>query len=609
MLRLRQLLSTTALVATLALLPACNTSEEKEEETAQIEWYQELPNPTPTDPAKWAAIESPIVSWGTCDMRYPKEEPFSSAEQSTIKLTGWRGEDVSAQLVVSTPTAMDALRVRYDGLREENGAGTIDTDQLSGGFVRYVMTDELNKDGLGGCGERPDNTLFDSLLVADPIDHLALTLSMTEKTSTGYWLNIAIPDDLPAGTYVGEVEVLNDEQLLGKLALELEVQDATITPLEERSFLLDLWQNPFAIARVHGVELWSEEHFDAIKPYMELYRSAGGNTITASITHKPWNGQTYDHFESMVRWIKKADGTWDFDYTVFDKWVSFMLSLGIDKQINCYSMVPWQLSFLYYDEAEGKERILDTAPGEEAYTEVWSALLSSFAEHLKERGWFSITHIAMDERPKEVMQEVLRLVKNIDPDFKTSLAGDLHDEFIDVLDYYCPPLRTPMSEAQKEARRAKGFVTTFYTCCSEPRPNTFTFSEPADPEWYGWYAAGQELDGYLRWALNSWVKNPLQDSRYINWAGGDTYLIYPGPRTSIRFERLKQGIQSYAKVEQLRTILTEKGDTAELARMDEVLAQFDPFTLLEKPSAQVTAEAREYVAELTRRLAADSAVK
>ena len=49
-----------------------------------------------------------------------------------------------------------------------------------------------------------------------------------------------------------------------------------------------------------------------MRPLMKLYADAGGKVITASIMHKPWNGQTYDAFESMVTWLKKADGTWYF---------------------------------------------------------------------------------------------------------------------------------------------------------------------------------------------------------------------------------------------------------------------------------------------------------
>lgn len=69
----------------------------------------------------------------------------------------------------------------------------------------------------------------------------------------------------------------------------------------------------------------------------------------------------------------------------FDRWVEFMMSVGIDKQINCYSMVPWELSFQYYDQATNSLKFVKTAPGEEAYEEMWVAMLSSFSKHLKEK--------------------------------------------------------------------------------------------------------------------------------------------------------------------------------------------------------------------------------
>lgn len=87
----------------------------------------------------------------------------------------------------------------------------------------------------------------------------------------------------------------------------------------------------------------------------------------------------------MVTWIKRADGTWAFDYTIFDRWVEFMMSVGIDKQINCYSMVPWELSFQYYDQATNSLQFVKTAPGDAAYEEMWGAMLASFSKHLKEK--------------------------------------------------------------------------------------------------------------------------------------------------------------------------------------------------------------------------------
>ena len=55
-----------------------------------------------------------------------------------------------------------------------------------------------------------------------------------------------------------------------------------------------------------------------------------------------------------------------------------MMSVGIDKQINCYSMVPWKLSFQYFDQATNSMQYAKTAPGEKAYEEMWVAMLKSF---------------------------------------------------------------------------------------------------------------------------------------------------------------------------------------------------------------------------------------
>lgn len=95
-------------------------------------------------------------------------------------------------------------------------------------------------------------------------------------------------------------------------------------------------------------------------------------------------------------------------------------------------------------------------PGDREYEEVWVALLKSFAAHLKEKGWFDITHISMDERPMPVMQETLKVIRKADPDFKVSLAGALHEELSDELDDYCVALRMKYPEEMKDKRRAEG---------------------------------------------------------------------------------------------------------------------------------------------------------
>jgi len=555
--------------------------------------YEEASNPISTNPSLWVKVSAPQVSWGSTDIRYKKEEPAPIARlKKDINLTAWKGERVSAQLVVWTPEALDNLSFIVSDLT--SGKETISKDNVRTGFVRYVMTDELNKDGKGGCGYRKSSD-YDSTLVADPIDHIASTLTVPANATQGGWISVRVPQQVKAGKYTGTVTVKDGDKVLSELKLAVNVKNRTLPASTEWAFHLDLWQNPYAEARYYNVEPFSKEHFDRMRPDMQNYVDAGGKVITASIMHKPWNGQTYDPFESMVTWLKKADGTWYFDYTVFDKWVEYMMSLGVKKQINCYSMVPWRLSFQYFDQASNSFKYLDVKPGEAAYDEFWGNMLTSFAKHLREKGWFDITHISMDERPMKDMLATLKVIRKADKDFKVSLAGTYHDELVKELHDYCIAIGEKFPAEVIKSRKEAGQVTTYYTCCTEPRPNTFTFSAPAEAEWLGWFAAKENLDGYLRWALNSWVKNPLQDSRFTAWAAGDTYMIYPEGRSSIRFERLIEGIQSYEKIRILKEEFEKKGNKSAIKKIDKILKAFDEFSLEEIPAATVVTKAKEAI--------------
>lgn len=556
-----------------------------------IENYQELENPVKTDLKVWSKVKGTLVSWGSTDIRYKKEVPAMNHVTKKLQINAWKGERVSAQFAIWGVQDLKKVSFEVSDLIHSSNNYCISKDKVLKGFVRYVMTDELNKDGRGACGARPNSAAFDSTLVADPIDHLTHELAIKAHTTQGCWIRVQVPTEVAQGIYTGKVTVKEDGKVINMLELQIKVGKRELPAVENWKFHLDLWQNPFAIARYHKVTPWSKEHFDSMRPYMEMYKNAGGKVITASIMHKPWNGQTYDPFETMVTWMKKADGTWFFDYTVFDRWVEFMMDLGINKEITCYSMVPWRLSFQYFDQATNSLKEMKTEPGKPEYNEMWGAMLSSFAKHLKEKGWFDITHISMDERPEAVMKTTLGIIRKADPDFKISLAGALHEDLLYELDDYCVALRMKYTEEAKARRKAEGKVTTYYTSCEEPYPNTFTFADPADSEWFGWYAAKAHLDGYLRWAYNSWVIEPLLDSRFITWAAGDTYLIYPGARTSIRFERMTEGIQAWEKIRILREEYQAKGNKGALARIEKALEVFDENKLDKIPSSEMIRKA------------------
>lgn len=554
--------------------------------------YNEMADPTPVDSASWNAMPADrLISFGDVDIRYSKRNvPAIQQLATSWKTVAWKNEKVHTQFVVASRKKIFQLQVEAGGLTDGKG-NSINAGNVKTGFVRYVMTDELNKDG-GGCGFRPDTRAFDSSLVADGIDFIPVK-NVTAYSTQPVWLTLKIPANTPAGNYTGTIKVKQyGGDVLQSLSYTVEVKNYTLPDPKDWTFYLDLWQNPFSIARMHGVQCWSDEHFAIMQPYMKNLANAGQKVITVSMIYDPWNEQTEDPFYSMIKWTKKKNGSWSYDYTVFDKWVSFMMAQGINKAINCYSMIPWGLNFKYYDESLGRDTFIIAKAGSPEYNAHWKPMLTDFARHLKEKGWFSKTAIAMDEREMKDMQQAIALIKSVDKNFRVSLAGNYHPEIQqDIADYCVASAHTFPDDVRKQ-REKDGMISTYYTCCVEGFPNTFTFSPPAEAAWIGWYAANKNFDGYLRWAYNSWTANPLTDSRFRTWAAGDTYLVYPGPRSSIRFERLIEGIQDNEKIRVLKSIFTKNKDSQKLQQLNAMLAPFEIADIRSKGAAVMLNEGK-----------------
>lgn len=561
------------LSALLACGPACFSQQA---EKFPLGDYEELTDTKPHDGVEvWNKMTAPVrFCWGTTDVRYKKLDVPDVKATDTLRLKAWKGERVNAQAVLWTQKDLEGAEMTVSELK--NGNSVIPASAVRTHFVRYVMTDELNKDGSGGCGARENKAEWDSLMVADVLD-IVRVREVKARTTQPVWLNVWVPAEAKPGKYKGTLTVSGKNFEAMKLPFEIEVVNRTLPEPQKWAFHLDLWQNPYAVARYYQVPLWSKAHFDAMRPLMKMLANAGQRAITASIMHKPWAGQTEDAYDSMIFRMKKLDGTWVYDYTVFDKWVEFMMNeVGIKDLISCYTMIPWALSFDYFDQATNRVQFIKAAPGDEAYAEYWGTFLKDFSRHLREKGWFEKTAISMDERPMEAMQEAIKVIKAADPEFKITLAGNYHEEIQGDLYYLSIPYGNQFPVDVKAERERKGQISTVYTCCTEAFPNTFTFSAPAEAAWTALHAVAGGYDGYLRWAVNSWPIDPLRDSRFRTWAAGDTYSIYPGPRSSIRFERLVEGLQDCEKIYVLREELEAKGATGKLKKLNAKLSEFTP---------------------------------
>jgi hypothetical protein len=123
----------------------------------------------------------------------------------------------------------------------------------------------------------------------------------------------------------------------------------------------------------------------------------------------------------------------------------------------------------------------------------------------------------------------------------------------------------------------------------------------AEQRWMGWDTTAQSYSCYLRMAYNSWPENPLKDSRFRSWPAGDTYQVYPGPKSSVRFEKLREGIQDYEKIRIIKKTLNQYPETDSIRqKFDKTLELFSLKNLSYKPASYWVDQGKEILMEFSR---------
>lgn len=355
-----------------------------------------------------------------------------------------------------------------------------------------------------------------------------------DKVVWGQGRDVAeIVADVPPGLY-GEVEVLPRK----------------MPPLRESDYFLDLWQHPWAVARLAQAEPFSSAHYAAMRPLWEQLADAGQKCLTVTLLDLPWNHQCHDGYYAMVKATETGEGDWKYDYSIFDEYVEFGQSCGLAPYISCWTLCPWGYVHRWCD-AEGREVARELRPGTAEYASFWTPYLKSLETHLAEKGWLDRAFIALDELSPGDVAAVAALVRKVAPGLKLQMAGNRRagDFGGTELAYYSGALEYVDEDFERwaAARRARGMITTCYVCCVPESPNTFIASPREEAFYLGAYPASHHLDGFLRWAYNSWPENPDLDASFGNWPAGDTFLVYPDGSPSVRFLALRNGISAAVK--------------------------------------------------------------
>ncbi len=505
-------------------------------------------------PGLWASFESRFNRYYEGKMH--EGQANAAKIRTTWSDTLWINDRAHTQIMIwSNDDAFSGITCEVGDLTGESG--TIPASAVSLKYGGYVKG-HLN---LWGCATLPEIPQTE-INVADALYDQPVTSVSKDDDPIKVWLTVDVPKTASPGKYTGKVEVKSGDTVR-ELKMELLVVNHVLPDPGEWTFHLDMWQFPFKLSQYcrPSPEFASEEYFALMEPFYRKLADVGQKPISTYIKKG-----AFDWDETMVDWTRKADGTWSFDFTKFDRFVTRMMEWGIDRQINCFSPAGWHADIMFYDEATGRDEripiISSVYSGEnpdmevlggELYRAVWTAFLDAFRGHLKEKGWFDKAVFYMDEAGADDMVKIVNLIKGHDPAWKVGLAGGVGEDLERQLYDYCILLG-------REGRKLTS-VHTFYTCCTNLYPNNYVSpkTDPAEMVWMGWHAAGNGYNGYLRWGYDYWGTDDPKDATHGDrwpFSAGDGFMVYylnnsPSGNAfvnSVRLEMLREGIADYEKI-------------------------------------------------------------
>ncbi len=494
------------------------------------------------------------VAFGSTDKGYFRAEaPDVKNETRSWEQTGWRGERLNAIILVWSPDTINQVRFKLNDLKDANG-NVLSKNNFKLDIVRYVLSNYPYDARDVNCGESQMSKIY---LMPDRLETFE-RFDLPGKSTRPIWLSIDIPASALPGIYKGTIDVKSERQTV-VLNLQLKIQNQVLPKAHEWAFRLDLWQNPYIVSTYYGVKPWSADHLALLKKHLKLYADAGGKFITANVVPSVWADETY---QSLVEWIKKKDGSWKFDYTVLDLYVKLAMETGVDKAITIYSPIPYGEAFRYTDETTGNYVYERWPPTSDTFRANWSIFLADLKTHLEKKGWFDKTYIGINENGPEQTLSAIKMVKDQSKKWKITYAGDWHAGLDTLLDDFSSIFGKEPQPGEVKKRSSQHRTSTFYVCCTPPKPNNFVFSPPVEGRWIGWYTSAHGYNGFLRWAYDTWPTDIIHDARNMHWNGaaGDCYMVYPGGSSSIRFEKLREGIVDYEKIRIIKDLAAKSPD-------------------------------------------------
>ena len=227
-----------------------------------------------------------------------------------IRLVGVRKGAFSGQVVVGSDAPLKGLQAQMSAL--ERGDAAIPPEAVQ---VRFALPDGSER----GVQQRypgiRDVKRFDALRQTPPAEVPVLHGGAVQPV----WITVNVPADANAGIYAGELAIRRSGKELARVPVELKVCDWALPDPKEFVSHVGLIQSVESVALRYGVPMWSERHLQLIERSLELMAQVGSDVVIVPLMARHHFGK-----EGLVRWVRKGDGAFFYDYRVFDRYMDLV---------------------------------------------------------------------------------------------------------------------------------------------------------------------------------------------------------------------------------------------------------------------------------------------
>ena len=277
----------------------------------------------------------------TSDVASDELLPKAVKELKPILLVGARNGSFSGKLVVESNGIIKGVKASAGAL--SGSEGIIPASNVQ---IRYATWFPKK----WGWPTRPD-VLSETPQEVSPDGYNPTVLPV--------WVTVKVPKDAKTGVYTGEVTVQAEGASPVRVKLNLSVEDWTIPDSQDFRTWMDFVQSPDTLAVEYNVPLWSEKHWKLIDRSFQFLSPTGGRTLYVPLICRT----NFGNEQSMVRWIKKGENKYEYDYSVMEKYLdSAEKNLGKPKLVIflvwdiCMSAKSLERGLWSKDNATGKGR-------------------------------------------------------------------------------------------------------------------------------------------------------------------------------------------------------------------------------------------------------------